>query len=126
MSLSLLFARLNDRRRKEGHHSNSITKMAAKSRSKVSWFSLNCLNALVYTLVFSLTNSLEDAPSLMSNVTLFGDSNVTNNDTDDYAEPASTPPPAPDYSTTLQPALSPGPLPLSGRLPAPAANGKTS
>ncbi|TWW55877.1 Tectonic-1 Precursor [Takifugu flavidus] len=57
----------------------------------------------------------------MSNVTLFGDSNVTTNGTDDYAEPASTTPP-PDYSSTLQPSLSSGPLPLSARLPAPATN----
>lgn len=61
----------------------------------------------------------------MPNVTLFGDFNVTTNDTDDYAEPASTPPPR-DYSSTLQPSLSRGPLPLFARLPAPATNGKTS
>lgn len=98
--------------------------MAAKFRSRVPWFSFNCFNSFVYILVFTVTDSLEDAPSLMSNVTLFGDSNVTTNDTDDYAEPASTTPP-PDYSSTLHPSLSPGPLPLSARLPAPATNGKT-
>ncbi|TNM99030.1 hypothetical protein fugu_013594 [Takifugu bimaculatus] len=95
--------------------------MAAKFRTRVPWFSLNCFSSFVYILVFTLTDSLEDAPSLMSNVTLFGDSNVTTNDTDDYAEPASTTPP-PDYSSTLQPSLSSGPLPLSARLPAPATN----
>lgn len=101
--------------------------MAAKFRSRVPWFSLNCFNSFVYILVFTLTDSLEDAPSLMSTVTLFGDSNVTTNDTDDYAEPASTtPPPPPDYSSTQLPIPSPGPLPLSARLPAPATNGKTS
>lgn len=94
--------------------------------SRIPWFSFNCFNSFVYILVFTLTDSLEDAPSLMSNVTLFGDSNVTTNGTDDYAEPASTTPPPPDYSSTLLPSLSPGPLPLSARLPAPATNGKTS
>lgn len=115
----------NYRRRKKKHHSNSSTKMAAKSMLRVFWFIHNCFNLLFYILVFTLTNSLENAPSLMPNVTLFGDSNVPNNNTDDYTEHDSTTQP-PDYSSTLQPTLISGPLPLSGRLPTPAADGKTS
>lgn len=63
----------------------------------------------------------------MSNATLFGDSNVTNNDTDDYAEPdPTTQTPGSSSSSTVRPALIPGPLPLSGRLPTPATNGTSS
>lgn len=105
------------------NHGNVSTKMAAKSR--VYRFLSSSFYLLFYVLLFTLTNSLENAPSLTSNVTLLGGMNVTNKGTDDYTLNESTTQPS-DYNSTVQPTLISGPLPLSGRLPTPAANGKTS
>lgn len=105
------------------NHWNVSTKMAAKSR--VYRFPSTCFHLLFYILVFTLTNSLENAPSLTSNAIQLGGSNVTNNGTDDYTLNESTTPPS-HYNSAVQPTLISGPLPLYGRLPTPAANGKTS
>lgn len=104
------------------NHGNASTKMAAKSRALKS---SSCFNLLFYILVFTLTNSLENAPSLTSNATLLGGSNVTYNDTDDYTLNESTTQPS-DSNSSVQTALASASLPLSGRLPTPAANGKVS
>lgn len=106
------------------NHGNVSTMMAAKSR--VFRFPWSCFHLLFYILVFTLTNSLENTPFLTSNVTLLGGSNETNNDTDDYTLNESTTQ-SPDDNKPVQPTLvSGGPLPLTGRLPTTAANGKTS
>uniref|UniRef100_H3C1R3 Tectonic family member 1 n=1 Tax=Tetraodon nigroviridis TaxID=99883 RepID=H3C1R3_TETNG len=81
--------------------------------------SSSCFHLILHILVFTRTNSLENASSLTSNATL-GGPNVTNNDTDDNILNESTTQP-PDY-VTGQPALVSGPLPLSGRLPTPTAD----
>lgn len=101
------------------NHGNVSTKMAAKFR--VFRLSSSCFHLILYILVFTRTNSLENSSSLTSNATL-GGPNVTNNDTDDNILNESTTQPS-DY-VTGQPALVSGPLPLAGRLPTPAADGK--
>lgn len=126
-SLTFLLARSNSNKKEvrglsRENHGNVSTKMAAKSR--IYRFSSSCFHLLFYILVFTLTNSLENAPFPTSNVTLLGGSNVTNNDTDDYTLNESTTQP-PDDDKTVPPTLLSGPLPRTGRLPTPAANGKT-
>lgn len=111
------------RTRKKRHvknHGNVSTKMAVKSR--ILRLSSNCFHAIFYLLVFTHTNYFEYAPSITSNAALLGGSNITNNDTADYVLNESTTQPS-DYNT-VQPILISGPLPLSGRLPTPATDGK--
>ena len=108
---------------REKYHGNVSTKMAGESR--VYRFSSSCFHLLFYELVFTLTNSSDYASYPTSNVTLLGGSNVTNNGTDDYTLTESTTQSS-DYNSTVQPTLISGPLPLSGRLPTTALNGKTS